>query len=404
MDAALSPFETGFAERRRRAINAAENLTIQQLRYQDLGLVADALVDEYAAERLEVDFDELQVDGRPVNASRYDGTTAAGLEVTMRLPFRGPYDGLRGIPLIQTVGDQGHLQASLNVLPHEGEELGPDRVEEALRVATQGWCSHVVEAVRLQNERIDSARASLHSEITDIVTSRGGLLLALDAAASSLGIRLIKESSETVPLPVRRRALSLELVESLARDGVAEASLATQIADDLIDTIAAFGRALERSPSTANRLTSQNEESLRDVLLFILNANWHGLATGETFIGEGKSDILLRWHDRDAFIAECKFWRGPAYFDDAVSQLLDRYVIWRATRVALIVFIRGTDATATIRTARDSLHQHNRTVHSEPLPADSAAPTTYAMRAHSDTERIVRLTLVPVVLPGRPPR
>jgi hypothetical protein len=69
-----------------------------------------------------------------------------------------------------------------------------------------------------------------------------------------------------------------------------------------------FTSALERLAETANKLAGENEETIRDLLLFILNSNYQGAATGETFIGHGKSDVLLRWHDRDAFIGECKYW------------------------------------------------------------------------------------------------
>lgn len=161
-----------------------------------------------------------------------------------------------------------------------------------------------------------------------------------------------------------------------------------------------FTRALERLPGTAGRLLDEYEEqAIRDLLLFLLNGNWQGLATGETFVGGGKSDILLRWRDRDAFIAELKIWDGPADFDKAINQLLHRYTVWRDTRVALIIFIRDRqDVTSIINKARATVLKHEAYV-AGGAEAASDGLHEFSMRAQSDGSRIVRLTLLPVPVP-----
>lgn len=67
--------------------------------------------------------------------------------------------------------------------------------------------------------------------------------------------------------------------------------------------------ALERSPSMTRTL---NVETIRDLLLVSLNANFEGKAGAEMFNGAGKTDILVREGDRNIFIGECKIWRGQA--------------------------------------------------------------------------------------------
>jgi len=47
----------------------------------------------------------------------------------------------------------------------------------------------------------------------------------------------------------------------------------------------------------------------------------------------GKTDILTRVEDRNAFIAECKFWMGEKAFLAALDQLLS-YLSWRDTKTA----------------------------------------------------------------------
>lgn len=62
-----------------------------------------------------------------------------------------------------------------------------------------------------------------------------------------------------------------------------------------------------------------------------------GKATGETFNRAGKTDILLREGDRNVFIAECKFWKGPKAFGEAIDQRLG-YTMWRDSKTAILVF------------------------------------------------------------------
>ncbi len=76
---------------------------------------------------------------------------------------------------------------------------------------------------------------------------------------------------------------------------------------------------IERSPTS---FASLDEESIRNHFLIQLNGHYEGKATGETLNGAGKTDILIREGNRNVFIAECKFWRGPKGFVEAVRQLL----------------------------------------------------------------------------------
>ena len=72
-----------------------------------------------------------------------------------------------------------------------------------------------------------------------------------------------------------------------------------------------------------------------------LNGQFMGAATGETFNVNGKTDILIKENGKTIFIAECKFWKGPKVFNDAIGQLLG-YTSWRDTKTAILVFNRDT--------------------------------------------------------------
>ena len=150
---------------------------------------------------------------------------------------------------------------------------------------------------------------------------------------------------------------------------------------------------------TADKLLGEDEETLRDVLLFVLNANWAGQVTGETFIGLGKTDISLRWRDLDAFIAECKFWHGARHFSDAVEQLLGRYVVWRDTRVALILFVRDRkDVSRVLQSASEVLETHERLLSAAEWDADKTR-RDFSLQSKTDEGRAIRLSLLPVVVP-----
>jgi len=106
---------------------------------------------------------------------------------------------------------------------------------------------------------------------------------------------------------------------------------------------------IERSPGSFATL---DEEAIRTHFLLQLNGHYEGDATGETFNAAGKTDILIRVDNRNIFIAECKFWRGPKAFSEAIDQLLG-YLSWRDSKCALIVFNRTRDSSA----VRQKMHE-----------------------------------------------
>jgi len=106
---------------------------------------------------------------------------------------------------------------------------------------------------------------------------------------------------------------------------------------------------IERNP---NSFQSLEEEAIRDHFLVQLNGHYKGSATGETFNRSGKTDILIRVHDRNIFIAECKFWDGQKKFGEAIDQLLG-YLTWRDCKCALVIFNRSKDSAG----VRQKMHE-----------------------------------------------
>lgn len=102
----------------------------------------------------------------------------------------------------------------------------------------------------------------------------------------------------------------------------------------VLQTIREHLIATEELPKAIQKLN--DEEMIRDTILWALNANYI-IATGETFRAAGKTDIHIKLENKSAFVAECKIWKGPSTFDNALSQIFS-YTTWRDCRVAIIIF------------------------------------------------------------------
>lgn len=332
---------------------------------------------------------------RPI-VINFDGRYAPPREskIEMHYPCTGSVERLSRRLHIghSSIGDQYEL--SFNLTPPPGVEVTSDHLNQSLTVLE----TKLREEAVAENEAIERDRAELTKAVLPVLEPRWTMARMLRGAVTALNIPLEKGPASTRLIPARPAPLSLTAVTAAAATGQHEWVLADDLAEGVTETIASFGRSLERSPSAAGRLVGGDEETLRDVLLCILNAGYQGQVTGETFIGDGKSDLLLRWRDRDAFVGECKIWKGQSALKAGVDQLLDRYTLWRQSRIALVVFIdQPSDATAIIAKAHTAVREHPRTT----SVIDVSEPDRrgdYQVVASGDDQRPAQLTLLPVVL------
>jgi len=132
------------------------------------------------------------------------------------------------------------------------------------------------------------------------------------------------------------------------------------------------------------------------MLVATLNTHYEGRAHAEAFNNEGKTDILIRYEGKSLFICGCKFWTGPEGFTDTIYQLF-RYVGWRDTKLAIVMFVREKALTTILKRARTTLGRHPQFV----AWATAAGETELRATMHwpGDDERLADLNVFFVHMP-----
>ncbi len=318
-----------------------------------------------------------------------------GQVFTVRIPFSGSPELLQyrastsrrnaPDPIIRVVDQTVEVQIGKVI-----ERLTASAIAEQVEEFKSDIQTFVVSA----NADAERFGAELHDLVRATVLDRKGLLDDTAELDATLEIALSPVSADRqIEIPVSRRTVRLEKVN--ARESQSEFHLANIIYEDVLRTITSFGRAMERLPITARKF---DEEGIRDIVLFILNANYEGEAAGEVFNGAGKTDITLTYRNQNAFIGEFKFWPGPTKFTKDVDQLLN-YTVWRDTKAALVLLIKNVRATTAIRGADNVIRSHPQFQAAQDN-IDQDTRRNYVLASNSDPERHISVALLPVVIPN----
>lgn len=222
------------------------------------------------------------------------------------------------------------------------------------------------------------------------IQQRRDRLLAQSQRAASLGIPVKRrdDAPKTYAIPTARKKAIPALPPASAAPFTPEPTWAMEQYEQALKIMQDMTLVMERSPGA---FKTMDEEALRQHFLVQLNGQFEGKATGETFNMSGKTDILLREGERNVFIAECKFWKGPKAFGEAIDQLLS-YATWRDGKTVILVFNRGTEM-ATVRTGVDaSAKAHGNFKRTVNWPHESGF--RYVFHANGDTNRELIVTVL----------
>lgn len=320
-----------------------------------------------------------------------------GTELLIAIPFEGDPGLFRLRP--STYGMSGYpaIDVRDDVIVFSKKFPDDSANSERLKADIQRQVQSLASAVQNLARDVEQHNREAPQKIRDALQHKRSRAQETVSAISELGIPIKRrDEPPTFTVPTRRRRPAPSL-PSVAREKYEpEPVLAADEYEHILGVLRSMSLVIERSPHSFATL---DEEAIRTHYLIQLNGHYEGSATGETFNASGKTDILIRVGDRNVFIAECKFWRGPKEFLRAVDQLLG-YLTWRDSKCALLVFNKTKDSSAVrekIRQVMEDRPEHRKTVSHDP-DGDSR----YVFVKDSEPGREIIITVQLFDIPAEP--
>jgi hypothetical protein len=316
----------------------------------------------------------------------------AGERIEVRVPFVGESNLFYARPNTATMNPpRAHIHGNELVLCYESPADRPKNIRPLVDEAL----THIEEYLGWQRGMIDAHNNRLPGIAEQAIQQRRARLLAQSQRAEALGIPIRRrdDAPKTYAVPTARKTSTPVLPPVSSVPFVPEPTWETEQYEQALKIMQDMTLVMERSPEA---FKTMDEEALRQHFLVQLNGQFEGKATGETFNMSGKTDILLREGDRNVFIAECKFWKGPKAFSEAIDQLLS-YATWRDSKTVILVFNRGTDTSTVLSGVDSSAKAHTNFKRSLDWRHESGF--RYVLHANGDKNREVILTVLVFHIP-----
>jgi len=293
--------EARFADRLAAAMEYVDGISDDHLVQADITQLIQEVVSKHCARPVIPDAQKKELTRRQTadDDQRFEN-------VNLKIPCSGSVSALFEVRPPAGVSTGGEVETGNKSYAQLGFRVPEDRADELLENLEQlvrDMMKHVVDSAEKANELIVNHTREVEDAVAPRLRQRKRQAEAFQNVLSALDIPLeeVQADSHRI-LPIREAPQNVQMVEAASKAGVPDWRLESRIAEQVLGTIESFARALERAPQTAERILSQDEETIRDVLLFALNSNFRGAVAAEAFIGHGKTDLSLRWRDRDAFI------------------------------------------------------------------------------------------------------
>ncbi len=353
-------------EQRRRLKASADNATEDYLLNIDIEEWVAHLASEYAVDVPELypdqmvlnDEGETQVDvsHEHFNRAISDPSTPSyvpGRRIRICIPFSGDarFFTLRGsswdMNPPRAIVAPGELQLVFE-FPTDVERR-PD-----IKAESDAVIRKVERGLEVLRPDCEAFHRELETDARNLIQARRDRVLADHAHLDNLGIPIQKrdDAPTTYQAPAKRkRPVPKPSKGKPLKPAQPEPTLVRELYEHALKVIGSTARAMERTPSD---YTSATEEKLRDLLLIVLNTHYEGQGQAEAFNKGGKTDILIRFEDRNIFIGECKLWRGEKSLGGALNQL-SSYATWRDMKLSLVFFLRQKSVDPIIAKARAAL-------------------------------------------------
>lgn len=275
------------------------------------------------------------------------------LEFSIAIPFQGDREVLLYRPTRYSWSMSGDMDADVQdgFIRFKYRELAPENIESVY----EGDVDRTIGNAENLTSDIEGFNQGLPPIIRKLVSDRKAQVNKNQRVIQSIPIPIKKRSDvpTNLAIPEIRKKPAL-LAKKVIPSGSEEHSLPPEQYENILTILQDMSVGMERSPKTYEKL---DEEEIRDIFLIQLNGHYEGMATGETFNGEGKTDILIRYKNANVFVAECKFWKGEKQFLEAISQLFG-YVTWRDTKTAILLFHKGKDLTTVLNQIENIVKNH----------------------------------------------
>ena len=217
------------------------------------------------------------------------------------------------------------------------EELLNDKSEsspEMVQNQFENYFKNYREMIKNVNKEAEIFNSSLKDQAEQMLTKRKekASTFALLSQKLEIPINLSTNAPNITPIPLVKISRTPPK-KPITKHNSMEYLIKDIDYKNINKIITMSGTTMEK---TARTYYLNNEEELRDHLLATLNTHYEN-ATGETFRKIGKTDILIEFENKAAFIGECKIWHGITQFNEAIQQLCN-YSTWRDGKVSLVVF------------------------------------------------------------------
>jgi hypothetical protein len=277
----------------------------------------------------------------------------AGTEIKFYVPFHGEPLLFRcrgntiyaSFPMAEVLESQ--IIFSYRVIAHDVEKINKT-FDNDLRTVSSHLKS-LEEQFSVFNKSIDpSVQAKLSERFEklkkdeDLGSKLKFPLRKRDAAQDTYRLPEVKRVGVPAPIP------AIGAMES------PDPTLEMEHYNHILTVVKNMVRVMECSPKAFKEL---DEENLRFHFLVQLNGQYEGMATGETFNFQGKTDIIIKYSGQNLFVGECKFWKGPKGYTETIDQILN-YITWRDTKTAIFIFCKAVDPSVPSRKIPEETEKH----------------------------------------------
>ncbi|MDH6329494.1 hypothetical protein M2299_000294 [Stenotrophomonas sp. 1278] len=308
-------------------------------------------------DEMTVDQRETQVDAR-LHGSRWIRDESRpfyipGQQIDIEVPFTGDGDLFKArASTFTTSPPRGRIAGQSVILSFEV----PHDMNQDIRPALDRQLNEIKQHLGWVSNDVAGYNRGIYALGEASIKRRKQRLLANQGRVAALGIPLKVRpgAPQTYAAPAIRKRVAPVLPKASEAPFAPEPAMSMEHYEHVLTVVQNMTQVMERSPST---FATMGEEALRDHYLVQLNGQFEGQATGETFNAAGKTDILLRIDGKNAFIGECKFWRGAKVYQETIDQLLG-YSSWRDTKAAILVFNKNRDTSKVLEEIKVSSEAH----------------------------------------------